>query len=682
MPYVVQPPDFTPGMPVHYATSMVLDGYATGLVVEAHEGRPTKIEGNPDHPASLGAAGLYEQASLLQLYDPHRARTVRSGRQASSWQAFAAAMAPAALRPRVGTNGAGLALLLEPTSSPFVADMLAALQAIYPAMSVYYYAPLAPQSAGAAFTAAGAVIPQYDLQAANSILAVDSDFLAAGPFNLRYARQFANRRRAPLQGMNRLYSIESRVTVTGGAADHRLRVRPSAVEPMLERLLALVGSAGGADSGFGETAAQAAWIAAAGTDLGAQPGRSVVIAGERLSPRGHVLVAAINQALGNTGQTVWQTASPLLSAGQPSTTLASLAQALDRKQIDTLVCLGGNPSYTSPASIGFAELLRAVPNSVYAGLYENETARDARWFVPAAHYLETWGDARAYDGTLSIVQPLVQPLHGGRSVIEILSALSGAPSVDPLAALRTSWNRHGVATTDDAWSAALQRGFVEGSAYPRVAATPRRELLPPVSSPARRPAAADTIDVLFAADARVHDGAFSNNGWLQELPDPVTKLTWDNAALLSPATAGRLGVATGDIDPAQPPGRYAAYSRAHRARPGRRHGVSDVWLRSHRRRGSGGRRGDQRLSASGRLRTYSRWPNVSIARAGGAGDTCICDNANALDDGRARPGAQPDARCLSRIARRAAWCGGGRDDGWCAARWPRPHHLRPRPASR
>jgi Fe-S-cluster-containing dehydrogenase component len=555
LPYVVQPPDFTPGTPVHYATSMVLDGYATGLVVEAHEGRPTKIEGNPDHPASLGAAGLFEQASLLQLYDPHRARAVRNGRQASSWQAFAAAMAPAALRPRVGANGAGLALLLEPTSSPFIADMLAALQALYPAMSVYYYAPLAPQSAGAAFSAAaGAVIPQYDLQAANSILAVDSDFLAAGPFNLRYARQFADRRRAPLQGMNRLYSIESRVTVTGGAADHRLRVRPSAVEPMLERLLALVGSAGGADSGYGETAAQAAWIAAAGTDLGAHPAGSVVIAGERLSPRGHVLVAAINQALGNAGRTVWHTESPLLGAGQPLATLASLAQALERKQIDTLVCLGGNPSYTSPASIGFAELLRAVPNSVYSGLYENETARDARWFVPAAHYLETWGDARAYDGTLSIVQPLVQPLHGGRSVIEILSALAGAPSIDPLTALRASWNRHGVATSDDAWSAVLRRGFVDGSAYPRVDATPRRELLPPVSSRAQQPAAANTIDVLFAADSRVHDGAFSNNGWLQELPDPVTKLTWDNAALLSPASAAALGVATGDLIQLERPG--------------------------------------------------------------------------------------------------------------------------------
>ncbi len=220
LPFVRQPPELTPGIPVHYATSMVIDGYATGIVVEAHEGRPTKIEGNPDHPASLGAAGVFEQASLLQLYDPHRATMLRTGRSPATWETFAAAMAPAKLRQRVGVRGAGLALLLEPTSSPLLAGLLARLQVLYPDMGVHYYAPLQADSANEALAAAGGtVIPQYDIRAARVILAMDADFLAASPFHLRYAREFADRRRDPLQDMNRLYVAEPSYTVTGAAAD-------------------------------------------------------------------------------------------------------------------------------------------------------------------------------------------------------------------------------------------------------------------------------------------------------------------------------------------------------------------------------------------------------------------------------------------------------------------------------
>jgi hypothetical protein len=240
LPFVNQPPEFTPGIPVHYATSMVLDGYATGLVVEAHEGRPTKIEGNPDHPASLGAAGVLEQASLLQLYDPDRATAIRAARATSTWQAFAATMGPPALRQRLGARGAGLALLLEPTSSPLIADLLAKVQSRYPDMSIHYYAPLTPDSPTSARTVTGAaVVPQYDLQAANVILGVDSDFLATGPFHLRYARAFADRRRDPLASMNRLYVAEPGFTVTGAAADHRQPCRASEIESLLPGLLSI-----------------------------------------------------------------------------------------------------------------------------------------------------------------------------------------------------------------------------------------------------------------------------------------------------------------------------------------------------------------------------------------------------------------------------------------------------------
>jgi molybdopterin-containing oxidoreductase family iron-sulfur binding subunit len=527
LPYVNQPPELTPGIPVHYATSMVVDGFATGLIVEAHEGRPTKIEGNPEHPASLGAAGVLEQASVLQLYDPNRATRVRSGRTVSSWQAFAAAFAPARLRARVG-QGERFALLLEPTSSPLVGDLLARLQTLYPRMSVYFYAPLASREA---------TVRQYDLQRADVILAVDSDFLSSGPFNLRYARQFANRRRNPRSGMNRLYAMEATFSVTGAAADHRLRVRPSAIESLLRELR------GGTSS---DTSGDSAWMHAVSADLSAHRGRSVVIAGERLSPRSRALVDEINAALGNVGSTVWHTPSPLLAAGDERSGLPALVDAMRGGSVDTLICVGGNPAYASPASLGFAALLRKVPNSAYLGLYENETAADAQWFVPAAHYLEAWGDGRAYDGTLSVVQPLVQPLHGGKSAVEVLAALAGTPDAKALDLLRAKWKALGVAADDESWAAALRRGFVTGAAAASRSTT--AVLQSPLASETSEPPTSGSgqVEVMFAPDARLYDGAYANNAWLQELPDPVTKLTWDNAALVSSATASRLGVVTGE----------------------------------------------------------------------------------------------------------------------------------------
>ncbi|MEO7986443.1 MAG: 4Fe-4S dicluster domain-containing protein, partial [Gemmatimonadales bacterium] len=533
LPFVHQPPEFTPGVPVHYATSMLIDGYATGLVVEAHEGRPTKIEGNPEHPASLGAAGVFEQASLLQLYDPHRAASVRAGRR---WPRVAAAMRPDKLRPRVGARGAGLALLLEPTSSPLVKDLFDRLRALYPAIGIHYYAPLTGST--------GMVIPQYDFHAADVILALDANFLAAGPFHLRYARDFADRRRDPREGMNRLYAAEPGYSVTGAAADHRVRCRALELEPLLTALLALIEPASG-QAVAAEIDLPAGWLDAVAEDLRAHAGAGLVIAGDRLSPRAQALAAAINDALGNTGRTVWHTRSPLLGAGDETATLESLAAALGSGTVDTLICLGGNPSYATPATMQFSQLMGKVRQSIYLGLYENETSRDATWSVPAAHYLESWGDGCAYDGTRSIVQPLVRPLHGGKSVIEMLGALIGDAAADPLALLRDSWRRAGAAADDAAWQASLRRGLLPGSAAPKVPAPARTvqvgtPLAPAVSTGGQ-------IEVVFGPDARVHDGSFSNNPWLQELPDPVTKLTWDNAGLLSPATARRLGVDSGDV---------------------------------------------------------------------------------------------------------------------------------------
>jgi molybdopterin-containing oxidoreductase family iron-sulfur binding subunit len=557
LPFVTQPAAFTPGVPVHYATSMVLDGYATGLVVETHEGRPTKIEGNPGHPASLGAAGVFEQASLLQLYDPNRARAVRSGASTSSWAPFAAAFSPAVLRNRTGARGAGLALLMEPTSSTVVASLLEHLRALYPAMGVHYYSPLATPGESSGTSGAGggrgAVIPHYDLRDADVIVTFAADVLAAGPFNLRHAREFADGRRDPLSGMNRLYAAESNVTITGSSADHRFRCRPSEIEQLMARLHAmLVGAAtASATTAYATTAdartAESAWLAAVAADLRSHAGRGLVIAGGRESARTRALAAAINDVLGNTGRTVWYGASPLLGAGDPASSLASLLAAMQRGAVDTLVVLGGNPSYASPGAVAFGDAMRRVENTAYLGLYENETARDATWFVPAAHYMETWDDARAYDGTLSIVQPMLQPLFGGKSAVEVLAAMSGVTE-DPLTLVRYSWRRLHAALDDAGWEAAVARGYVANTASPRVTFVPPAALTSaPIAPPSHNAPPDPAIEVLFTADARVHDGSFSNNGWLQELPDPVTKLTWDNAAHVSPATAHRAMVATGDI---------------------------------------------------------------------------------------------------------------------------------------
>ena len=283
LPYVNQP-EFTPGVASHYATAMVLDGYASGVLVESHDGRPTKIEGNPDHPASLGAAGIFEQASLLQLYAPHRAKRVRRGNATSTWRAFTTDMVPASLRRRVGPDGERLRLLMEPTSSPLEADLLQKFSQLYPAAGVHFYTPLGAQPGAEPFRAGSrALVHQYDFQKADVILSVGADFLARGPFHLRYARQFAERRRpesAP-GGMNRLYAIEASLTVTGAAADHRLAVRPSEIDDLLEELLALVANSDGAQPSarIPSGDARSIFLHALARDLGEHRGRSVVIGG-------------------------------------------------------------------------------------------------------------------------------------------------------------------------------------------------------------------------------------------------------------------------------------------------------------------------------------------------------------------------------------------------------------------
>ena len=545
LPYVRQPPGVTPGVPLHYATAMTLGGYGTGLLVESHAGRPTKIEGNPDHPASLGSAGVFEQASLLQLYDPHRARRIRRKGRPETWAALAATLAPGRMAQQVGARGAGLHLLLEPSSSPLLGAMLDRVRTRYPDATVHWYAPLASSTAqeGTAALFGRALQPICDPSAAAVIAAFDADFLGSGPFHLRYARRFADRRRlsSPVGAMNRLYAAEGAPSVTGTMADHRLPVRPGLVPRLLAALLARLRP--------GTTAPElppeyARWIAALAEDLLSHRGEALVVVGDRQPADAHLLAAAINESLGGGG-TINYLPPQLLSPGGD---LGALTDAISAGGVHTLVILNGNPVYSAPPEYRVAEALAAVPQSVHLGLFRDETGAATTWQVPAAHYLESWGDTRALDGTVSLVQPLIAPLFGGRTEAELLAAVDGR-SAAPHDLLQEAWRRQRPAGDFTAlWESALHAGVVPDTAASPVRPSPRwGEAEAAAARAATAPQGGSDLEIVFAADATVYDGRFAGNPWLQELPDPITKLTWDNAALMSPRRAAALGREAGQL---------------------------------------------------------------------------------------------------------------------------------------
>jgi molybdopterin-containing oxidoreductase family iron-sulfur binding subunit len=619
LPYVDNRPELTPGVAQHYATAMTIDGYATGLIVESHDGRPTKVEGNPDHPASLGATGPIEQASVLQLYDPDRATHARTGTGRTDWKTIAATLAPTAMRQSVGARGGGLRILIEPTSSPLDEAMLARVLDAHPDARVHMYAPLVPDRATTP------LVPHYDLAAADTILAVDADFLASGPFHIRYARQFADRRRLakPDDPMNRLYVIEPSFTPTGAAADHRIAMRPRDIVATLRTMLDILNGTTPIRPGDA--------IGAIARDLMASGSRSVVIVDPRATAEVRRLADAINTKLGAMGRTTWYAPSALIGQQVTPSPFAELVDALHARAVDTLIIVGGNPAYTTPTALGLAALIERTRNGGYLGLYENETARVAKWFVPMSHYLESWGDARAYDGTLSIVQPLVNPLHESITPAELYDALAGGSSAPRNAydLLRESWSAR-APMDDDAWNAALQRGVVPNSAFTtRSRTSADASSTAPVANPA--PASGDVVDVVYLGDPKIHDGAFANNGWLQELPAPLTKLTWGNAALVSPATARRLGVSDGE--------------RVTISRDNRRltlpalivPGHADDTLTVH---FGYGRVGAERAASGVGANAYALWPaigtrgelGVAFARADGAQPLAIVQTHATMDN--------------------------------------------------
>jgi len=547
-PYVEQPPGIVPTRARYYATATTLGGYATGVLLQHQMGRPIKVEGNPDHPASLGATGAIEQASILGLYDPHRAQAVARRGQVESWQAFVTAIVEKR-RQWQASRGQGLYLLTGAVASPTLLEQIAALQQAFPELRWQQWEPLHRDATRAAAQLAFGrpVDTVLDLAKADVILAIESDFLSAAPGHLAYARAFAARRRAAevKDGMSRLYAIESTPTLAGAKADHRFIMAPDGIAAALRFVAASIG-AGPQDWAHGG-AADAERLKPLAADLLAHRGRALVHAGREQSVEVQALVHAINHTLGAFGETV-RVIEPV-GAIPPSATqsLAALAQDMAAGKVDTLIMLGANPAYTAPGDLNFAHALAKVKLSIYLGAYADETAALCHWHVPETHEYEAWSDARAFDGTATIQQPQVRPFYDGRSAHELLALLLGDTAPDGLTILRDRWGREarrrGTSDFEPFWHDALRAGVVPDSAARPIDVTIAPALHQAVAA---APSGAGGLTLLFRPDIGVWDGRFAENGWLQEMPRPFTRLTWDNAAMMAPATAERLGLAEAD----------------------------------------------------------------------------------------------------------------------------------------
>jgi len=655
VPYVRQPEEIVPGRPLYFASAIPISGVAMPVLVESHMGRPTKIEGNPEHPASRGGTDVLTQAAILDLYDPDRAQTVTYRGAVHGWSQFVAAV-QLALGIQRAREGAGLHLLTPPITSPSLAEMIAGVLRAFPRARWHQYdAVTRPRAVGPA-AAKSSTIYQFDK--ADVVVALDADFLASGPGSVRYSKDFAARRRITddNKSMNRLYSIESTPSLTGAKADHRLSVRASQIEAIARQLAAAVGADGAAPSNVpthAPTADEAKWVGAIAKDLQAHKGRSLVVSGDYQTDAVRELAKAINDTLGNTGTTVTYGASIEALGPAGSSSIAELSQAMDGGQVELLLIMGGNPVFTAPADLRFSERLSKVGLAIYQSTHVDETSPLCHWNIPEAHALETWGDARAFDGTVTLMQPLIAPLYEGRSAHEVLSLFTSQPDRRALAIVKDYWTKtyssgqggwtfrnprgESFPNADAFWRTALHEGYIAGTALAdggpgttletgpataptqaaapaaaaataaasaspattaagtgpgpqpatgdqRSAAIPERQVPAPPTSTApgatatRQPVpgerapgqqlatpnpgtpmapaapatptvseAGGSLEIIFRPDPTVWDGRFANNGWLQELPKPFTKVTWDTTAWMAKSLADERGLREGDI---------------------------------------------------------------------------------------------------------------------------------------
>jgi molybdopterin-containing oxidoreductase family iron-sulfur binding subunit len=536
LPYARKPEEVIPGVSQQYATAMPFRGILRPLVVEAHEGRPTKVEGNPDHPEAHGGASGFEQASVLNLYDPDRSRELLQEGSPAAWDDFLSVVR----RLADGADERQIAVLADESSSITMAALRDQLQDRFPQLRWITYRPVGddPVALGMQQAFGRPLRPLYQFDDAEVIVSLDADFLSGVERNYGHnTRTFAAARKLETADdeMSRLYTVESAYSITGGMADHRLRMKSSRVPALAAALCAELGVGPGTDASF--TEAEQLYITEMARDLRDAGSQGVLVAGETQPAAVHALCMAANDALGSIGTTV-----QLLDPGtdtQPaqSGALNTLVQDMRNGQMDAVVMIDVNPVYDAPASLDFESALNAVDTSIHMGLYVDETARASQWHVPQAHYLEAWGDGRSYDGTASVIQPLIRPLYDdARSDIELVNILATGVDAAAYDLVRTQWRDRLDGPFEQSWRRVIHDGYLPDSGYDTVAPTANTANLRSI------PAPSDEMELVFRLSPTLLDGRFANNAWMQELPDPTTKIVWDNVALMNAATAEALGV--------------------------------------------------------------------------------------------------------------------------------------------
>ena len=560
VPFANQPPGRIPGEPVRYATTMELSGVGTGLLVTSYDGRPIKIEGNDLHSGSLGRSSAQMQAAILEMYDPDRSTTALE-RVGTEWQHRTNAQFDAALKARLTAPGAGCYVLSESSSSPTLAAARERLRQALPAAQWLEYEPLScdNEREGTRLAYGTPLRAHVQFDQADVLFSLDCDFLQNAPNAVRATRDFAARRSASDGAMNRLYCAESVLSLTGSNADHRYAVRASELPAVLVALanellahgLRLPESAAALGAGLRDVPAGAfPFVAALSAELLASGGRCAIVVGPRQSAEAHALGAALNAALGAVGKGVQYTAAPDAQRPTHLKAIAALANDLEAGKVKTLLILGGNPAYNAPAELKLGEKLAKAEFVAHLALYHDETGRLAHWHVPAAHFLEAWSDSLAWDGTLSITQPLIEPLFGGRTAAELISAAVDAKPASGYeqvrATLRAKWSDP--ADFEARWRGVLHDGLAKDTALapfsPTLATAGWAAVVDGLKN--RPQSSAGSFDVVFAQDNKIYDGRFANNAWLHEFPDPLTKMTWDNAALISTVDAAKFGIRRDD----------------------------------------------------------------------------------------------------------------------------------------
>jgi molybdopterin-containing oxidoreductase family iron-sulfur binding subunit len=557
IPSAARPEQVVPGNPLHYATAVALMGNAVGLLVETHEGRPTKVEGNPRHPESSGASSSFLQASVMQLYDAERSRTAAFRGQAKEW-AVVSSMLTQLVQTAKQDGGASFGVLTSDHRSPTLAYLLDELRKALPEMRVCSYEPFdrGEIHAGCELVFGRRLEPLYSYDKADVVALFDADPLGLEGSPLRAARQWAARRMPESTKMNRWYAVESSLSITGSVADHRLVCDDSRVKGMLCALALELQQLGVFQVDTTMTTVLTAWsktvdescrlgLRAMAQDLANHRGSSLIVAGGRQPPAVHALAQALNAALGNQGATVKYVRCCDASA-QGLAGLKELSSRMASGSIRHLMMLGCNPVLEVPRDLAFGERIKGLQTSIHVGLSRDETASVSDWHINQAHAFESWGDVVSEDGTASIVQPMIAPLFDGHTFIDVVLSLLGRQE-STYDTVRKFWQKRlGTVDFERAWRRSLHDGVVADTAYAvEVPTAEPQKVASALESPPTD--VAPGYELSFVPDHHVYDGRYVNNAWLHELPEPFTKVTWGNAARISTALARKYELSDGDL---------------------------------------------------------------------------------------------------------------------------------------